>query len=176
MAPMKPPISVVKKKSYLLEGFPRNTSQQLETDSEVFGLLHEFVWWGTHLYCRAAVWWFVIAVNSLAETLWQTFMCKNLVVLLTETGYLAVPVLPLLWYPGKPAFCLHPLSKPSSKTVSWGSGSGKEGWAWWLVSMWEGKASCEGRLDALCCKNGEGYSGLILILLSEASETECKLC
>lgn len=55
MAPMKPPISVVKKKSYLLEGFPRNTSQQLETDSEVFGLLHEFVWWGTHLYCRAAV-------------------------------------------------------------------------------------------------------------------------
>ena len=45
MAPMqKPPMSVLKKRIYLLEGFPRNTSQQLETDSEVFlfGLLHEF--------------------------------------------------------------------------------------------------------------------------------------
>lgn len=40
MANMKPPISVLKKKIYLLEGFPRNTSQQLETDSEGFVLLH----------------------------------------------------------------------------------------------------------------------------------------
>lgn len=31
MTPMKPPISVVKIESYVLEGFPRNTSQQLET-------------------------------------------------------------------------------------------------------------------------------------------------
>lgn len=35
---MKPQY-LVKKQSYLLESFPRNTSQQLETDSEVFGLL-----------------------------------------------------------------------------------------------------------------------------------------
>lgn len=43
MANVKPPIPVLKKKIYLLEGFPRNTSQQLETDSEVFVVLHEFV-------------------------------------------------------------------------------------------------------------------------------------
>lgn len=113
MANMKPPVSVLKEKVYLLESFPRNTSQQLEIDSEVFVVLREFVWWETHLYCGAAVWWFVTAVNVSTEALWQTFMYKNWVVLLSGTGYLAVPVLPLLWYPGKPAFCWHPLSKPS---------------------------------------------------------------
>lgn len=55
MANMKPPVSVLKEKVYLLEGFPRNTSQQLEIDSEVFVVLCEFVWWETHLYCGAAV-------------------------------------------------------------------------------------------------------------------------
>lgn len=40
MANMKPPIFVLKKKIYPLEGFPRDTSQQLETDSEVFVHLH----------------------------------------------------------------------------------------------------------------------------------------
>lgn len=40
MASIKPPISVLKQKIYLLEGFPRNISRQLETDSEVFVLVH----------------------------------------------------------------------------------------------------------------------------------------
>lgn len=131
-ASIKPPRSVLKQKIELLEGFPRNLSRQLETDSEVFALAHECVctctrvclvlhasafvlehecvWWDGHPHCRAALWWFVRAVNSSAEALWQTFMCENWVVLLTETGYLAVPVLPLLWRLGEPAFCLHPLS------------------------------------------------------------------
>lgn len=56
MAHVTPPISVLKEKIYVLEGFPRNTSWQLETDNEVLGLVHEFVGWGTHLDCRAAVW------------------------------------------------------------------------------------------------------------------------
>lgn len=103
MAPMKPPVSVLKKKSYLLEDFPRNASEQLELGSKV--------WWSTHLYCRAADWWFIRAVNSLTETLWPIFMCQNWVVLLTRTGYLGVPIFPLLWYPEKPAFCLCPLSE-----------------------------------------------------------------
>lgn len=51
--------------------------------------------------------------NSSPKGLWQTFMCKNWVALWTETGYPGAPVLLLLWYPGKPAFCLHPLSRPS---------------------------------------------------------------
>lgn len=36
MANIKPPIFVLKKKVYLLAGFPRNISQQFETDNEVF--------------------------------------------------------------------------------------------------------------------------------------------
>lgn len=56
MAHVTPPISVLKEKIYVLEGFPRNTPWQLETDNEVLGLVHEFVGWGTHLDCRAAVW------------------------------------------------------------------------------------------------------------------------
>lgn len=39
MANIKPPIFVLKKKIYLLAGFPRNTSQQFETDNEVFVLV-----------------------------------------------------------------------------------------------------------------------------------------
>lgn len=42
MAGIKPPIPVLKKNIYLLEGFPRNTSQQLETDSEV--LVCTYTW------------------------------------------------------------------------------------------------------------------------------------
>lgn len=39
MANIKPPIIVLKKKIYLLAGFPRNTSQRFETDNEVFVLV-----------------------------------------------------------------------------------------------------------------------------------------
>lgn len=40
MVDMKPLISVLKKKIYLPEGFSRNTPQQLETENEVFVLVH----------------------------------------------------------------------------------------------------------------------------------------
>lgn len=40
MANIKPPIFVLKKKVYLLAGFPRNISQQFETDNEVFVVVH----------------------------------------------------------------------------------------------------------------------------------------
>lgn len=42
MANIQPPIFVLKKKIYLLAGFPRNTSQQFETDSEVFVVVRLF--------------------------------------------------------------------------------------------------------------------------------------
>lgn len=42
MANMKPPIFVLKKMIYPLEGFPRDPPQQLETDSEMLVCLHLF--------------------------------------------------------------------------------------------------------------------------------------
>lgn len=75
--------------------------------------LHFGICLDIHLYCRTAACWFVRATKFLQKGLWQTFMCKNWVALWTETGYPGALVLLLLWYPGKPAFCLHPLSRPS---------------------------------------------------------------